>query len=165
MLYCLRDTPYISGTRPRERFPGLGAQKSTERRIDRTSASGNARGPRLYGAVLRPTRALEYIFIVSRAVSRCNPLYPTLYPAASRCIPLYPAASRCIPRHPAVSRFIPHIPLYHSASRCIPLYPALSRCIPLYPAVSSISRPIPLYPSVSRCIPPCPTYTPIYPHI
>ena len=65
------------------------------------------------------TRALEYIF----RVSRCIPLYP----AVSRCIPLYPAVSRCIPLYPAVSRCIPLYSPYPAVSRCIPLYPTVSR--------------------------------------
>ena len=104
------------------------------------------------------TRALKYIFIISRFVSRCIPLY-----VGSRGIPLDPARSRCIPLYPAVSPISRYIPLYPSVSRCIPLYPAVSHClIPLYLPYPAISRCIPLCPAVSRCIP---LYSPVSSHI
>ncbi len=110
--------------------PDATQRKSSTERLDEGTdqavTTRRARAPRARRKLIN-TRALEYIFIVSR----CIPLYP----AVSRCIPRYPDRSRCIPLYPAVSRCISHIPLYPAVSRCISLYPAKSAISP-YPPIS-----------------------------
>ncbi len=66
-------------------------------------STGHEEDPSIGGPGPGQTRALEYIFMISR----CIPLYP----AVSRCILLFPIVSRRIPLYPAVSHCIlPYTP-------------------------------------------------------